>query len=301
MTGPRSRRIAIAGGYRNILEWGEPGRPAVVLQHGMRDHAFSWRWVAEHLAPSFHVIAPDLRGHGDSDWSTDRNYTLPAFVQDLSQVIDIMRLSACNLVGHSLGGQIVLRYAASYPEIVRAIVVIEGVELPIIRNERQNSIPYPARLREWIDNQAMARHRRPRFYNSPVEAADRMAQAHPNIDRETVDYLALNGIVAEIDRGFRWKYDDSCRYRAPDDQRGSDLDDIVAAVACPALLAYGEDSWIAPPPSERLARFRQFKVVRFAEASHWLHHQQRRQFNEMTQAFLDDPGRYLNSEIERYA
>lgn len=298
---PRVRRIAIDGGYRNVLEWGEAGRAPVLLQHGMRDHAHSWKWVAENLSKRFHVIAPDMRGHGDSDWARDSNYTLASFVADLAAVTDLYGLTSFNLIGHSLGGHIALRYASSFPENVRALLVIEGVELPIVRNERQRHISYPARLREWIDEQAMARLHQPRFYRNVQLAADRMAEANPGTDRETVDYLSARGIVAEAERGFRWKYDPTCRYRAPEDQRGADLDEILSAVTCPTLLAYGECSWITPPPTERLDRLRHCKVVRFANASHWLQHQRRQQFCQMADAFLTHPDDYLNSEIERYA
>lgn len=297
----RSRRIAIDGGYRNVLEWGEPGSAPVLLQHGMRDHAHSWKWVAEHLSQRFHVIAPDLRGHGDSDWSRDGHYTLAAYVADLAQVIDVCGLADCGLVGHSLGGQIVLRYAASFPEKVKALVVIEGVELPIVRDERQDPVPYPARLREWIDGQPMRRMRQPRYYPDESFAARRMAEANPGVDRETIGYLAATGVVAEAGLGLRWKYDPACRFRAPEDQQGTDLDDILSAVACPALLTYGECSWIDPPPPERAGRVRRSKIVRFADASHWLHHQRRAEFCQMADSFLTQPDTFLDSEINRYA
>lgn len=298
---PRTRRLDLGGSYRNLLEWGDPANPVVVLQHGMRDHAYSWSWVAETLAERFHVIAPDLRGHGDSDWSPDRNYTLPAFVIDLAQIVDTLKLPRFGLIGHSLGGQIALRYAASFPDRVSNMLLIEAVELPLIRQEQQSPVPYPQRIRGWIEDDVMERLRQGRIYHDHASAARRMAEANPEIDSETIAFLAEKGLVEVAPSGLRWKYDNACRHRPPEDQRGHDLDEILDAIACPTLLAYGEESWIAPPAQERLDRIRSHKVVRFANASHWLQHQRRTEFCEMTSAFLDDPIAFLDNERIRYA
>ena len=300
-TTARSRFLSLGGSRRHLLEWGAPGAPVVILQHGMRDHAHSWTWLAEALEDRFHVVAPDLRGHGDSDWSSDGNYSLASFIIDLAAIADLGGFREFSLVGHSLGGQIALRYAAAFPERVRALAAIEGVELPIIRQERAKPQPYPVRLREWMANEMMRRLQTPRFYPDLERAAKRMQEANPEIDSETIAYLARTGTIAEADRGLRWKYDNGSRYRPPEDQRGADLDEMLAAVACPTLLAYGEESWIAPPPPSRLAHLRQHRVISFGGASHWLHHQRRQEFNGVVGRFLADPSATLSSERDYYA
>mgnify|MGYP003576508677 CR=1 FL=1 len=297
----RSRFVSIGGSRRHLLEWGEPGAPVVILQHGMRDHAHSWSWLAESLKERYHVIAPDLRGHGDSDWSSDSNYALASFVIDLAAIADLCGLRDFSLVGHSLGGQIALRYTAAFPERVRALLAIEGVELPMIRQEREKPVPYPVRLREWAANEMMRRLQSPSYYPDIARAAARMQEANPEIDAATVAYLTATGVIAEADRGFRWKYDNGCRYRPPEDQRGADLDDMLSSIKCPALLAYGDGSWIAPPPPARLARLAQHRVITFGGASHWLHHQRRPEFNELVGRFLADPSSTLANERDHYA
>ena len=64
----------------HYLDWGNPDKPPLLLIHGGRDHARSWDWVARELRGDFHVIAPDLRGHGDSSWALGGNYALTDFV-----------------------------------------------------------------------------------------------------------------------------------------------------------------------------------------------------------------------------
>ena len=74
--------------------------------------------TARALARDWHVLAPDLRGHGDSDWSPDGTYSMSAFVYDLAQLIHQLELQPVTIVGHSLGGSISLRYTGLYADAV---------------------------------------------------------------------------------------------------------------------------------------------------------------------------------------
>lgn len=292
----RLRFIDIQGSRRAALEWGEPGAPIVLLQHGMRDHAHSWDWVGAHLSDRYQVFAPDMRGHGDSDWMRDGNYGLPQYVLDLAQIIDTLSSEPIKIVGHSLGGHIVLRYAASFPERVESQLLIECIELPLVRDERANPTPYPQRVSKWIGEEAKRRTVSKRYYPDLQTAQERMATANPGIDAATVAHLTRYGVIQDPVHGYRWKYDLACRLRPPEDQSGTDLDQILDAVACPTLLAYGDDSWIPHPPVERLARLRQHRLVRFADASHWLHHQRREAFCALVDTFLADPVGTITNE-----
>ena len=93
---------------------------------GRRDHCRNWDWVARALADDYHIIAPDLRGHGDSAWTNDGQYSMSAYVYDLAQLIHQLKLAPLSIVAHSLGGNIATRYAGLYPENVRRFVNIEG-------------------------------------------------------------------------------------------------------------------------------------------------------------------------------
>ncbi len=67
--GPTSRIYFSQRLRLHYVDWGNPDAPPLVLLHGGRDHCRNWDWVAEELRKDWHIIAPDLRGHGDSDWS----------------------------------------------------------------------------------------------------------------------------------------------------------------------------------------------------------------------------------------
>ena len=76
----------------HYLDWGNPSAPLLILVHGGFDHAHSWDWTARVLAQDFHVIAPDLRGHGDSAWSPTGAYPIAHFVYDLALLVDLLEV-----------------------------------------------------------------------------------------------------------------------------------------------------------------------------------------------------------------
>ncbi len=144
---PESAALEISGRRINISCWGDPEAPALLLIHGIRDHSRSWDWVANALAGDYRIYAPDLRGHGNSDWVAPHGYTLAEFSLDLGDIINALQLDHFAVVGHSFGGHHALRLAACWPERVTAVSGIECVELPIVREERGEPMSYPLRLR----------------------------------------------------------------------------------------------------------------------------------------------------------
>ncbi|HXW23415.1 MAG TPA: alpha/beta hydrolase, partial [Xanthobacteraceae bacterium] len=125
--GPTSRVYFSQRLRLHYVDWGNGGAPPLILLHGGQDHCRSWDWVAQRLRREWHVIAPDLRGHGDSEWSATGSYTMAGYIYDLAQLIDQQRLAPVTIVAHSLGGNIALRYTGIYPEKVKALVAIEGL------------------------------------------------------------------------------------------------------------------------------------------------------------------------------
>ena len=134
----------------HYIDWGNTEAPPMLLLHGGRDHCRSWDWIARQFSDDWHVIAPDLRGHGDSDWVADGNYEMAAYLYDIDQLIFQQNLSPVMIVAHSLGGNIALRYSGLYPENVHAVVAIEGLGLsPKMQAElRERSLT--ERLKGWI-------------------------------------------------------------------------------------------------------------------------------------------------------
>ena len=78
MPGPTSHSYYSQRLRLHYVDWGNAGKPPLLLVHGGRDHCRNWDWTAEVLRDDWHIIAPDLRGHGDSQWSPDGSYTMAA-------------------------------------------------------------------------------------------------------------------------------------------------------------------------------------------------------------------------------
>lgn len=301
MNEPTSLFIEVHGARFHVSSWGEEGNPVLLLVHGLQDHSRNWDWVARHFSDRFHVIAPDLRGHGDSDWSASGVYTLSTFVMDLADIVDSLELADINLLGHSLGGHIALRYTAAFPDKVQRLCIIEGIELPVIRDQRREPVRYPVRLRRWIEDAREKRGLQHRYYPTQDEARQRMADGHPAIDADTIAHLARHGTIHVSGKGYRWKYDNACRFRAPEDPNGVDLDDILDSIVCDTMLAYGDSSWIPVPPDDRLNRLKSKHLVTFANASHWLHHQVRQAFITSLGDFLVAPALQFTQERQMHA
>lgn len=299
-TSPRSRFFDLPAGRRHVLEWGREGAPVLMLQHGMRDNAASWHWVVKQFYDDFHIIAPDLRGHGDSDWSPDGAYALFDFVHDLVQILDIYDHRKIHLVGHSLGGHVALRLAAVAPERFQSLCVIEAIELPIVREQMAEAKTYPELMRQWMANRAKQAGQTPRRFTSVAEAAARMQAQFPFLPADEAETMTRQSLTPDGD-GFRWKHDNACRFRAPDDQHGHDIDEILAAIACPTLLCYGTASWIPVPKLARLNRLARHRLARFEGAGHHLHHQMRNEFCGALREFLSNPSQFNEQKDHYYA
>jgi pimeloyl-ACP methyl ester carboxylesterase len=126
----RSCNIVLRRQRFHYLEWGEPDAPPVVLLHGGHQSAHSWDLVSLHLAQHYHVLALDQRGHGDSEWARDVEYTNHAMALDAMAFLDAMGLEKPILIGHSMGGRNSMLLTRQDPSRLRALVIVDvGPEL----------------------------------------------------------------------------------------------------------------------------------------------------------------------------
>ena len=191
----------------HYVDWGNPEAPPLILQHGGRDHCRSWDWVAEELARDWHVIAPDLRGHGDSAWAPDGNYEMPGFVYDFAQLVHTLGHDQVTIVAHSLGGNVATRFTGLYPEKVRKLVCIEGLgPSPAVRAERE-AAGYANRFRQWISERRAAAGRSPRRYPTIEAAYARMKEENSFLTDEQARHLTIHGASRNEDGTWSWKFD----------------------------------------------------------------------------------------------
>lgn len=281
---PESRFFESQRSRRNYVDWGNPEAPTLILLHGGRDSCRAWDWVASALAADWHVVAPDLKGHGDSDWSSDGAYPMAGFVLDLATFVAHLGRDRVTIIGHSLGGNIALRFVASHPDLVDRLVAVEGMG-PSTQTLRRLALPPGEQLRSWVTDRRTLAGRKPRRYRSIDEAAARLLDGNPHLTADRAKHLAAEGVRAQEDGTYTWKYDNYTRGFAPvDTQRPRDL---WREIACPVLLVHGSESWAVEQLSpDNLSCFRNATVAMIDGAGHWPQHDHEPEFLAAVTAFL---------------
>ena len=107
----------------NYREWGRPDAAVVLALHGLTSSSESWRHVAPELGRQFRVIAPDARGHGDSEWM--RDYSFESMRNDVVRFMQQVGVLGAIVVGHSMGAVTAYDLAASRPDLIRLLVLEE--------------------------------------------------------------------------------------------------------------------------------------------------------------------------------
>ena len=223
----------------HYVDWGNPSAPPLILLHGGRDHSRNWDWVARELRHDWHVIAPDVRGHGDSAPSPSGDYSMSAFVYDLAQLIHGQKLAPVRIVAHSMGGSIALRYAGIYPETVEKLVAIEGLgPSPAMLAER-TSQSVAQRYRSWITGERALAARLPRRYASIEEAFGRMQGENRHLTDDQARYLTVHGVAQNEDGTYSWKFDNYVRGWSAVDITAEQTHELWSQITCPTLLING--------------------------------------------------------------
>jgi pimeloyl-ACP methyl ester carboxylesterase len=271
----------------HYVDWGNDSAPPLILLHGGRDHCRNWDWVAAALRDEYHVIAPDLRGHGDSTWSASGQYTMANYIYDLAQLVHQLGAGPVSIIAHSLGGNIALRYAGIYPENVHRLVAIEGLG-PAPRStgsEPRKSIS--ERMRAWIDQTRACSARQPRRYATFDDALARMQEANKHLRPDQARHLTHHAVNRNEDGTYSWKFDHYVAVWGPYDMAHDAIAELWTRIRCPVLLVYGNESWATDPSADgRMTCFQNARVLGVPGAGHWVQHDQLDFFMKHTREFL---------------
>jgi len=281
VTEPASRHFLSHRLRLHYVDWGNDGAPPLILLHGGNDHARSWDHVARRLCDRFHVVAPDLRGHGDSDWSPDGTYSVTAHVIDLAELIRHLGAAPASIVAHSFGARVALRHAGIFPDTVTRLVAIEGLF-------GTDSMTLPAeRIRDYYSRQRAFVAKSPPRYATIEEAAARMRAVNPRLSDALALNLASQGTRRDADGRYRWKFDPLARPRTPVELSLADEHGLFAEIACPTLLVQGNDSWARigeDHPGRRAIP--DARLVTFDATGHWVQHDRLDAFVDAVRNFL---------------
>ena len=270
---PRRHFIRIHTLDLHYLEWGATTKPPLILLHGGAAHAHWWDHIAPVLAQDYRVIAPDLRGHGDSSWTVPAAYEIDDYVADLQGLIAALELEKPVLLGHSLGGFIALAYATARAETLRALIVVD------IRARLSSS-----RLMHLL--QAMPA---PIYKNEhDLLRRFRLLPAETQASAELFQAIARHSVAAiqdGQDGRFQLKSDRAALTRSP-----RDLSAQLSSVTCPCLFIRGRDSKTlsAQALAEMLASCPDARGIEIPGASHHVFLDQPEAFLQVVQQFLDE-------------
>lgn len=263
----------------HYLDWGNEDAPHLLLIHGSQDHCHNWDWMAQEFCQNYHVIAPDLRGHGDSEWVKGSHYNMLDYVYDLAQLIHQEELSPVNIVAHSLGGTLACILAGLYPDKVSSLVSIEGVGGHPGMMNLQEMTP-EARVLEWVDTMRSLAGRDPRKYEKLSDAFQRMQKSNPHLSEERAKHLTVHGSNRNEDGSYSWKFDNYTHSRSPYGMPYKDMTLVWERIDCPTLLLNAKQGFShRTGQNDSLRHFRHGEIVDIDKAGHWVHHDQ---FDEVT-------------------
>jgi pimeloyl-ACP methyl ester carboxylesterase len=135
---PLDRFVTVNGLRIHYLEWGTSGGPPLIMLHGIARTAHNFDHLAPHFSQQCHVIAVDMRGHGDSAWDPQGAYFVEDYVRDVEGLIEQLKLRSIVLWGNSTGGRVAQVFAGSHPELVSAVIVEDvGPERPAAISNRR--------------------------------------------------------------------------------------------------------------------------------------------------------------------
>ena len=255
---PPAERDAVLDGMRlRYLDWGTRGLLPVVFLHGGGLTCRTWDLVCLALRDSYHCLAVDLRGHGDSDWSPELDYRLDAYVGDLGRLVELLRLERFVLVGMSLGGLVTIAYGGRNPERLAGVVLVDVG--PTVQGEGAR------RVRDFM---AL-----PSELDSVEDFVERALSFNPRRDAVLLRQSLLHNLRRLPSGKWTWKYDRRSidRGHVEDfEQRGHELWECVGRIACPALVVRGaESNLFSDEDAERLAEaFPRAELARVEGAGH---------------------------------
>ena len=224
---PADRGQPVHGMNFHYLEWGTPGQPVILMLHGGGQQAHSWDFISLPLAEQYHILALDQRGHGDSDWAADGDYSIEAHQADLDGFVAAMNLRDFHLIGHSMGGRNSYVWASRHPATLRSLVIVDTG--PVAQSRGRNRIQNFRELPDELD--------------SFEEFAARVQEYTGRSREQTLGALQYS-IRQRPDGKWSWKYDKLLRTpgRQSPAWSESQLWDAVSKIDCPTLITRGGDS-----------------------------------------------------------
>jgi pimeloyl-ACP methyl ester carboxylesterase len=271
----------------HVRTWGDTNAPKLFLLHGWMDISASWQFMVDELQGNWHVIAPDWRGFGKSQWC-ENGYWFPDYYADLDNLLDhFSPRDPANLVGHSMGGNVACVYAGVRPQRVRKLVSMEGFGLPATDPDDA-----PARIEKWLDELRKPPTLKP--YSTVEELAARLRDSSKQLSKEQAHFLAAEHATAAAEGKVAFSSDPFHKATNPLLYRLDDAKACWRRISAPTLWMMGDASKLMKhfygagheELEQRAVCFGDLEQITLAGAGHMLHHDQPRAAAEALERFL---------------
>jgi pimeloyl-ACP methyl ester carboxylesterase len=224
----QDRRVSARGLTFHYVEWGAASAPPLLCLHGITQTAQSWDEVAADLARDYRVLCVDQRGHGDSDWAPDGDYTRQTQAADVDAITDALGLTRVVLAGMSMGGINAITFTAVHPDKIRALIIVDVS--PEIQARGVENIRTFIQASDVLDS-----------FEAFVERAH---QFNPRRSLDNIRSRLSYNLKQLPDGKWTWKYDTALRSPQRGFQASALLNlwDDVKRIRCPTLIIKGGES-----------------------------------------------------------
>ncbi len=270
-TGQQQTKVRSGDTRLNVLTWGDPASPPVLLLHGLSSNAWMWERFAQDAVGTYRLVAMDARGHGDSSAPPD-GYDPRTMLADVLAVLDAFSLEKVAVIGHSMGGRIAAHLAAEHPERVGRLVVVDiGVDVE----------------REGRDRIRGALSGAPERFPTREAARTHIARMRPRYPEDEVERRVEHALRLLPDGYYGWKYDQRAVLRIFDDSKEVPMAPLARKVRCPTLLVRGELSdLLSAAGAARTAELMGAELATVTGGGHSLISEQPEQFAAIVLQFL---------------
>ncbi len=296
---PASTFVSVRGCRYHLLQWGSahPEHPLLLLVHGWMDVGASYQFMVDALSEDFvrerRIVALDWRGYGLTETPPTDSYWFPDYLGDLDALLDVLSPDRpIDLVGHSMGGNVVMMYAGVRPARIRKLVNLEGFGMAATRPAQA-----PGRLGQWLDE--LRQHREGaidlKAYPDAQAVAERLMKTNPRLPADKAQWLARQWARPDASGQWRILGDAAHKIVNPYLYRLDEVREIFGRISAPLLAVEASDDslgqwwkgkYTLEEYHQRLQSVAQHRIARIEDAGHMLHHDQPQALAQLLESFL---------------
>jgi pimeloyl-ACP methyl ester carboxylesterase len=256
------------------------------------DVSASFQFVVDALKEDRYIVAPDWRGYGKTLVPSTDNYWIPDYLADLDCLLDWLDCPQVDLIGHSLGGNIVMLYAGIKPERIRRLINLEGFGMPRTKPEQAAK-----RYAQWMDDLKRMNKGEMNLtaYDSADGVASRLMKTNKRLPVDKAQWLARHWAAENAEGKWEILGDAAHKVVNANLYQVDEALGLYAQITAPTLAVEAADNemdkWWAGRYSlaeyhDRLKCVPNCKIEHIANAGHMMHHDQPEVLASMIEAFL---------------